>query len=695
VKSVHSLGWFIVLSFNGASPRFASAEGRCAAARGILAELRSETAGGFVFHPYPVTPFHADYLHHLDRVEAIIAAIGSTASRAVVSVRAQDQFAETIARRHWSTGADAADLSMAAVPIEDVFAAGGVELDGRLLPPWIREGWFHAYQVLAAGLEADERAAADLAYEPLIRGQARSLTEHVDLERRLLAALTGSCRQLMAGYVPRTEYFNDRYPEGAENVGHDALSGLNASIFIRTVKLKDYPWNGKLHLGVHDPSQAAWNPVGGFTDAMGRLIFSAVGDPAMIPVPGNASWMPNRVQPEVSRFVGQSGGLKVPPDAVRPQPGSGALERVGERAFASAKVVYEVVASPFEDGSEMGVADLLYPYSFTYRWGADADQSSLREPRLRPVLASLQERLVALKYVRTDKTTHAVAEGLNLDVFTPVLEVYLRDAPGDERQVAALAPPWSTVPWHLLALMEEAVNRGYAAFSLKEATRRRLPWLDLVRDNGLRVKLQDLIAAFERDGYRPEPLRNLVTADQAQARWRLLRAFVEKNGHLLVTNGPYRLKQWTARSVVLEAVRDLTYPLGFGTFDRFVNPPRATIDAVSQHAGEILLRAGAEMVLKAGRGYRIAQEPLLRTTTRGVYGLLVVSRYLLIAPDGKVLGVDKLHWREDGQFDFRLPDNLPAGEYTVMLGIFLDGNAVQPSAKVVRVRVGGGDRAPG
>ena len=48
---------------------------------------------------------------------------------------------------------------------------------------------------------------------------------------------------------------------------------------------------------------------------------------------------------------------------------------------------------------------------------------------------------------------------------TPVLEVYLRDAPGDERQVAALAPPWSTVPWHLLVLMEEAVIRGYAAFS--------------------------------------------------------------------------------------------------------------------------------------------------------------------------------------------------------------------------------------
>ena len=59
-------------------------------------------------------------------------------------------------------------------------------------------------------------------------------------------------------------------------------SGLNAPIFLRTVKLKEYPWNGKLHLGVRDRPAAAWNPVAGFTDVMGRLIWSAVGDSAMI-----------------------------------------------------------------------------------------------------------------------------------------------------------------------------------------------------------------------------------------------------------------------------------------------------------------------------------------------------------------------------------------------------------------------------
>src|SRR5207249_1842407 len=146
------------------------------------------------------------------------------------------------------------------------------------------------------------------------------------------------------GYALNREYVNESYPAGSEHVAYDSLGGLNSPVFIRTVKLKEYPWNGKLRLAVRDRAEAAWNPVGGFTDAMGRLIWSAVGDPAMIPIPFNASWMPNRVQSEATRVQGQSGGIRVPPDAIRPQPGTGALQRVGNWSFASAKVAYEVLA---------------------------------------------------------------------------------------------------------------------------------------------------------------------------------------------------------------------------------------------------------------------------------------------------------------------------------------------------------------
>jgi hypothetical protein len=420
---------------------------------------------------------------------------------------------------------------------------------------------------------------------------------------------------------------------------------------------------------------------------MGRLIWSAVGDPAMIHFPFNASWMPNRVQATVTRVEGQSGGIRVPADAVRPQPGTGALRPVGSAAFASTKVVYEVLASPFEDGSDMDVADAIYPYVLAYRWGAKTGaRDTAHEPRMARVLAAVQERLVGIKFVRVERTAHDIGEGLKIIQKTPVLEIYLRNAPGDERQVTDLAPPWSTVPWHLLVLMEEAVTRGLAAFSQEEAARRSVPWLDLVRDPALLTKLRELIAEFERERYRPDTLAQFVTPDQAQARWQALRAFVEKNGHLLVTNGPYRLKEWSADSVVLEAVREMTYPLGFGTFDRFVNPPRAVIESVQREPSAISVRAGAEMVLKMGRDYKLRKEPLLRTTMRGTTGLLVVSRYLLIGPDGTVRKLDKMQWADDGRFIVPLPEGLPPGPYTVLLAIFLDGNTIDPSVARVDFR---------
>jgi len=65
-------------------------------------------------------------------------------------------------------------------------------------------------------------------------------------------------------------------------------------MFLRTVKLKDFPWNGWLQLGIGTPPQAAWNPVAGFSDDFGRLMWFAIGDPAVMPSPYDANWIVNR-----------------------------------------------------------------------------------------------------------------------------------------------------------------------------------------------------------------------------------------------------------------------------------------------------------------------------------------------------------------------------------------------------------------
>ena len=690
VESVRSLGSILVLSFRTTNARFASPDTRCNAARGIMTALRDEKQSGFVLHPYPVTPYHADYLHHLDRVEAAIAAVsGASAPATSERLGAKGPLATAIVRARWQVAADDADAFLEEVSVDELLTSTSVAFDGWSGPPWAKEGWFEAYRLLLPALDGAARDAVNDAYARLIRGETLGLAERVNLERELVAALTRGCARIVVGYTTKEEFVGTAYPSGIENVAYDSLRGLNSPIFVRTAKIKEYPWNGQLHVGVRERSSSAWNPVAGFTDPMGRLIWSAVGDPAMIQFPFNASWMHNRVQSTVTKVEGQSGGIRVPPEAFRLQPGTGALESVEARTFASAKVVYEVLASPFEDGSEMDVADVVYPFVFAHRWGAKANPGGVYEPQLEQTLIAMQERLAGLKIVRVDRVKHVIAENWEIITNSPVVEVYLRNVPHDELQVAAMAPSWSTTPWHLLVLMEEAVTRGYAAFSKGESERRRIPWMDLVRDPGLRTKLLPLIAQFERESYRPEPLKEFVTAEVAQMRWRALAAFAEKNGHFLVTNGPYRLAQWDSDAVVLQAVREVTYPLGFGTFDRFVNPPRAVIESLTHEASTIAVRASAEMVLKAGRNYKLTKEPLLRTTMRGTHGLLVVSRYLLIGPDGNVRELDKMLWENDGRFTIKLPERLPPGEYTVNLAIFLDGNSMVPSTRSIHFRIGG------
>jgi len=118
--------------------------------------------------------------------------------------------------------------------------------------------------------------------------------ERINLERDLVKALAAGCRTAVAGYTVAREYFNAEFSAGVENIGYDAIAGFDSPMFLRTVKLKDFPWNGWLQLGVGARPQAAWNPIAGFNDAFGRQMWLAIADPAMIPAPYDYGWMLNR-----------------------------------------------------------------------------------------------------------------------------------------------------------------------------------------------------------------------------------------------------------------------------------------------------------------------------------------------------------------------------------------------------------------
>ncbi|HEU5321548.1 MAG TPA: hypothetical protein VFX28_12135, partial [Methylomirabilota bacterium] len=65
VGYAESLAGWLVLTFEPRAPALADARARCAAA-GAAVRAAATVAGRFTFAPYPVTPFHEEYLGHFD-----------------------------------------------------------------------------------------------------------------------------------------------------------------------------------------------------------------------------------------------------------------------------------------------------------------------------------------------------------------------------------------------------------------------------------------------------------------------------------------------------------------------------------------------------------------------------------------------------------------------------------------------------
>jgi hypothetical protein len=297
IVAVESLGAYVVLRLNPASPRALDDDSACRLVRAVAREIGLRR-GEVVFHPYPVTPFQGDYLDHIDLAEAARARILDIPPRTLprrVSVRG-DVGASRLVPADWLAGRADWEVAIEEVDASALLDAASTQINGSLGPPWLRTGWFQASLLLAPATPvaaARERMQASL--DRLERGDYANSLERINLERELVTTLNAGCRSLVAGYTVKREYLSIEYSAGIENIGFDALTGLDSPTFVRTAKLKDFPWNGWLTLGVDGKPSAAWNPVAGFTDRFGRLMWSALSDPALMPAPYDAGWMLNRI----------------------------------------------------------------------------------------------------------------------------------------------------------------------------------------------------------------------------------------------------------------------------------------------------------------------------------------------------------------------------------------------------------------
>lgn len=306
INSIESLGSFAIVRVNPASPKAKDEQSACAIADTVVRDLAGK-GGDLIAHPYPVTPFNGDYLYYVDLAETAKARIladgnGPLDFDAQLKVRAGGNLAKSLVRTAWRTQDSDWDAEVEEVGAADLIARASVAINGWSGPAWLRTGWFQTYLLLGelAGNE-DLRRRVEPLLQRLKAVAYENAVERMNLERMLVSTLAGGCRARVVGYTVKREYFSTVFTAGIENISYDSVTGFNSPMFIRTVKLKDFPWNGWLVLGIDAAPKAAWNPIAGFTDNFGRLMWSAVGDPALIPSPNEPAWMLNRISDVQSR----------------------------------------------------------------------------------------------------------------------------------------------------------------------------------------------------------------------------------------------------------------------------------------------------------------------------------------------------------------------------------------------------------
>jgi hypothetical protein len=684
VSAVDSLGAFVVLTVNPAAPAARSRESRCELAARAIHGLAA--APGFVPHPYPVTPYHPDYLEHFDLIQARRGEPALEAAGPAPRLRAKGVTARRLLGGRAALDGQAWDALLEEIEPADLLPPGRGAWNGWIGPPWLKQGWFHAYLLLAPLVaDAAQRGAAEALLQRLTAGAPAEPAEAAEHGRRLVGRLSAGCERAVAGYTVRREAYSNEFSQGIENVARDSQAGLDSHIFVRTAKLKDFPWNGWLRAGISSRPQAAWNPLGGFTDPAGRLLWAALGDPAFLPAPAGADWLGNRVTlPPGAVETGVS--IAVPEDALAPEPGTGLLREVGKGRTARARVTYRAWTSGFHDNTRMTPADLVYAYSVAARWGDRAGRPGEHDPAIEAATALARQSLVGFRVLRVESEVRKYAD-VTFTYVVPVVEVYLASGAGDPATLAALAPPWSAVPWHLVVLMEEAVKRGVAAFSPGEARRRGVPWLDLARDARVRAALGGIAAELAGQGHVPPALARFVNADEAQSRWAALRAFGQKRGHYLVTNGPYRLERWSDTATVLSVFRDFSYPLGVGSYDRHAIARRAYVTKVTTGAAGLEVQADVERVEKFLRDWRLVREPLAPLPTSGDRPEIPLCRYVVIGAGGEVVAAGSTTEAPGGKIAVRLGGRLKPGAYTVLLALALGDNWVNPEVAVAKYQV--------
>ena len=430
----------------------------------------------------------------------------------------------------------------------------------QMSAPWLGNmpGW------LETGFWQYENEELDVIGQRLYRGEFASKEERDEIYREMTAlGLEESVRLWLAtalqSFPARTDL---------ENLNIDIVGGPKSALSLReaTVAGSDEIRIGNLWVWT---DRTIWNPVGGYGDAYSGDIYKNLVDAPIINHPFSGIPIPFRAGFE-TETAGPDGTLEVPEDALLWDAATKAWTPVGAGASAISKVTYDYskyFQAPFHHGAQITPADLIYAIAQSWELAYDEDRIQI-ETALGVTARPFLETFRGFRLLEDNR-----------------LETYVDFWHFEPAYIASYATAGGvSTPWELLYAMDDVVfaeRRG--AYSDTAAARFSVPWLSLVTETDARLVIRTL-RRMQGDDAFPEAIfnlngRNLVTVEEAKARYQACIDWFVQTNLLVISNGPFFLTRYDppAQFAQVDAFRAEGYPFNPGDWE-FGEPPTLALD---------------------------------------------------------------------------------------------------------------------
>ncbi|MEM2923417.1 MAG: ABC transporter substrate-binding protein [Candidatus Nitrosocaldus sp.] len=348
--------------------------------------------------------------------------------------------------------------------------------------------------------------------------------------------------------------------KGVDGMVQDFGAGITGRFSLINAKTD----TGMMKVGMKQIYQGSWNPVAGFRDWYATRISAAVTDPATFFHPYTGDVIPVRATWSVDT-KGPDGKLDVPSDAIVWDAYSEQWKQVGDGVKAKSKVTFDLKYSKWHHGIMMDKNDILYAVYFLFEWGTkEGDDDPTYDP----------------EYTATAETVVNTFKGIRF-IDDDTVEVYVDYWHFDPNYIADYASVWTSMPWDVYAAMEKVVIDGKAAFSRSQANTKNIPWLSLIITDDANL-VKDALMQFRSSNLIHVALKDRVSVSDANARYDAAIGWIDAKKHAMISNGPFYFESYNpeARTIVIKAFRDPSYPLEQGHWSMFEQPMLAKITNV-------------------------------------------------------------------------------------------------------------------